>query len=215
MSSSKNSGVMSTDTASASVLLVCIVAFAATNLHNILVVHRRRTKEKSHAEISRPSGISVNMAALATLILFFETGLYIFLGLSSLIPLSSITLSYQFDLTPYFQLAGLIMTATGYSVFIWSVIARGEYATSWEMRQNHRLVTWGPYRYVRHPSYTAYFLIFISLPVIWSNLLTFLPIIGIPGYYLVTVKEEELLTKRFGNEYIKYQKRTGRFLPRF
>jgi protein-S-isoprenylcysteine O-methyltransferase Ste14 len=44
---------------------------------------------------------------------------------------------------------------------------------------------------------------------------TLIPLFSIPGYYLVTLEEERLLIKRFGKEYLKYQKRTGRFIPKF
>jgi hypothetical protein len=56
-----------------SALLICVGAFATTNLRNILVVHRRRTEEESSAEIRRPSGVAVGIAALATFLLFLET----------------------------------------------------------------------------------------------------------------------------------------------
>lgn len=206
---------MFSDTIAALILLICVGAFAATNLHNILIVHRRRRDDESYAEVERPSGVAVGTAALATFVLSLETILYIFLALSDIADLNSIPLGFGFEILPYIQLSGLALAVMGYLMSIWSVIARGVYAASWEMKCDHKLVTWGPYRYVRHPSYLAYMLMFISMPLVWPNLLAFLPIAGIPGYYLVTIREEELLTRRFGNEYIAYQKRTGRLLPRF
>jgi protein-S-isoprenylcysteine O-methyltransferase Ste14 len=206
---------MLSDTVVGSVLLICIGAFAATNLHNILVTHQRQTLEESRAEVQRPSGVAVGTAALATFLLAMETAVFILLALTGLADPSSVPLSFKFGLWPSVQWIGSALAVTGYSISVWSVVARGVYATSWEMKPSHRLVTWGPYRYVRHPSYLAYFLMFISMPLIWPNLLALLPIAGIPGYYVVTIREEELLTRHFGNEYIEYQKRTGRFIPRF
>jgi protein-S-isoprenylcysteine O-methyltransferase Ste14 len=206
---------MFTDALVASTLLVCVGAFAVTNLYNILVVHRRRTGEESYAEIEGPSGVAVGMAALATFVFSVETVGYIFIALTGFADMDSVLLSFRFELSPYFQFVGLTLAVTGYAVSIWSVIVRGAYATSWEMKRDHKLVTWGPYRYVRHPSYLAYILMFISMPLIWPNVLAFLPIMGIPGYCVVTIREEELLTQRFGNEYVEYQKRTGRLLPKF
>jgi protein-S-isoprenylcysteine O-methyltransferase Ste14 len=205
---------MFSDIVVGSALLICIGAFAATNLHNILVVHKRRTDEKSCAEIEGPSGVAVGIATLATFALSLETVVYICLALTGLADPISIPLSFGLSPSPSVQLVGLALAVMGYSISIWSVIVRGVYATSWEMKRSHKLVTCGPYRYVRHPSYLAYFLMFISMPLLWHNLLAFLPIAGIPGYYVVTIREEELLTRRFGNEYTEYQKRTGRFLPK-
>jgi protein-S-isoprenylcysteine O-methyltransferase Ste14 len=56
------------------------------------------------------------------------------------------------------------------------------------------------------------FLGFISL---WPNIVTLIPLAAIPGYIKVTVQEEKLLEQRFGDEYREYQRRTGRFIPKF
>jgi len=112
------------------------------------------------------------------------------------------------------QIVGLVLTGAGYFLFIWSVIARARYAVSWAMTENHRLVTWGPYRYVRHLSYLGYFLMFLGLFFTWPNFLTLFPLIAIPGYVRVTVEEERFLLLRFGDQFLEYQRRTGRFIPK-
>jgi len=109
---------------------------------------------------------------------------------------------------------GLLVMVLGYAIFIWSVIARGRYATSWQMPANHKLVDWGPYRYVRHPSYSGYFLLFIGFLLLWHNLLAIVPLIAIPGYALITHHEEEMLLTRFGDKYLTYRKNVGGFVPR-
>lgn len=108
----------------------------------------------------------------------------------------------------------MILTFFGYFIFLWSVFARGRYATTWKMLENHKLVTWGPYRYVRHPSYLAYFLMFFGLFLILLNLLALLPLIAIPGYIKIVEYEEKLLIKRFDEKYIEYQRKTGKFIPK-
>jgi protein-S-isoprenylcysteine O-methyltransferase Ste14 len=117
----------------------------------------------------------------------------------------------QMDLLEPF---GLLFMILGYAIFIWSLLARGQYATSWQMPANHKLVDWGPYRYVRHPSYLGYFLMFIGFLLLWQNLLTLVPLAAIPGYILITRTEEEMLVAKFGERYKEYQKNVGRFLPR-
>lgn len=59
----------------------------------------------------------------------------------------------------------------------------------------------GPYRWARHPLYTAGTTFFVSLSVL-AMLLVRLP------------KEEGRLIERFGDEYREYMQRTGCFLPR-
>jgi protein-S-isoprenylcysteine O-methyltransferase Ste14 len=109
---------------------------------------------------------------------------------------------------------GVALETIGYFLFLWSVFERGRYATSWEMYEDHKLVTSGPYHYVRHPSYLAYFLLFFGLFFLLLNLVALIPLVAIPGYVRITKYEEQLLVERFGSEYVEYQERTGRFLPK-
>lgn len=199
----------------AAFLLSCLATFFTINLHNILKHHKHNTNTEPHAEIEHPSGLNVGLAALGTFVYFAEAIAYPFLVLTNLFFLpDSSPFRLQLPFMFYSQTLGVTLTTIGYFLFIWSVIARGKYAVSWEMRDNHQLVTWGPYHYVRHPSYLAYFLMFIGLFALLPSVFTLIPLAAIPGYYRVTLKKEELLTKRFGNEYAEYQKRTGRFIPR-
>lgn len=195
-------------------LLVCLVCFFIVNLHNILIV--RRNSSKAYAEIERPSGFAVGLAAVGTGIYFLEVLLYQALTFSGFIPLAqSFSFNFPSSFAFFIQVFGAALTFIGYFFFIWSVIARNKYAVSWEMPENHKLVTWGPYRYVRHPSYLGYFLMFVGLFFIWTNIFTLLPILAIPGYFYVSFAEEQLLLQRFGREYVQYQRITGRFIPRF
>jgi protein-S-isoprenylcysteine O-methyltransferase Ste14 len=83
-------------------------------------------------------------------------------------------------------------------------------------REDHNLVTHGPYRWVRHPLYTVGFLLFTGLSLMAANWFIFTTLI-LGSFVLIerTSKEEELLTGRFGDEYRDYADHTGRFLPRF
>jgi methanethiol S-methyltransferase len=101
----------------------------------------------------------------------------------------------------------------GSVLFMWSVLARGRYSVSWSMPIDQKLVTCGPYRYIRHPSYTSYFLMFLGLFLVWFNLLALILFLGIPGYVRVSQREERMLVLRFGEAYVDYQKKTDRFLP--
>ncbi len=83
-------------------------------------------------------------------------------------------------------------------------------------RQNHSLVTTGPYRFVRHPFYLAFFAAVIGTGLVAAN--WFLLVAGIvPIVFMVarTRIEEEKLIERFGDDYRHYMQTTGRFFPRF
>lgn len=199
----------------ASFLVVCLATFFAVNLYNVVKFHRGRKNVKVYAEIRRPKSFTLPLAAFGTLLFFIESILFPFLAFTGFTSaLHVFPLQLQFQHNSYVQIAGIVLTGAGYSLFVWSVVARGKYAVSWEMPENHKLVTWGPYRYVRHPSYLGYFLMFCGLFFIWLNLVALFPLVAILGYVRITVGEEELLVRRFGEEYIRYQEKTGRFFPK-
>lgn len=81
-------------------------------------------------------------------------------------------------------------------------------------RQNHHLVTHGPYRFVRHPLYTFGFLLAVALLLVTS--LWWLASMLIPLGILLwrTSTEEARLIETFGDEYRAYIQRTGQFFPR-
>ena len=76
-----------------------------------------------------------------------------------------------------------------------------------------KLVTTGAFKYFRHPLYAAFvsffnfgFAIFMNnwIYVLWTLLM-------IPVWHLNIRREEELMKKEFGQEYIDYCAKTGRF----
>ncbi len=204
------------ETVMAVFLLFWLGCFFSVNLHNIVKGQKLRSGEKVHGEVERPLGFIIGLAAFGTLVYFVEAFSYLFLVFSGLIfGLCDFPFIFRFSFIFYIQILGLVLTSVGYSVFVWSVVVRGKYAVSWAMPENQRLVTSGPYRYVRHPSYLGYFLMFCGLFFLWPNLFTLFPLGAIPGYFRVTFEEERLLVRRFGDEYVEYQRKTGRFIPRF
>ena len=83
-------------------------------------------------------------------------------------------------------------------------------------KECQRLVTVGPYRWVRHPMYTVLLLIMLVYFLISAN--WFIGATGI-GWIVGTValmvrEEEELMIAKFGDEYRGYMRRTGRLFPR-
>jgi protein-S-isoprenylcysteine O-methyltransferase Ste14 len=82
-------------------------------------------------------------------------------------------------------------------------------------KQEHTLVTSGPYRWVRHPLYTLGFLFFVALSLIGATwYFAVLMALGFIPLFVRTRKEEAMLEARFGDAYREYRQRTGRFFPR-
>ena len=137
----------------ASVLATGLTMFVAVNLYNLKKSSLSKKEGGFGAEVDHPAGLSLVSAALGTGTFFLETVLYVLLvalGLSGIVTHSPLQLRFLYE--GGVQLIGLVVTIAGYALFGWSVLARGAYATSWEMPPSQRLVTWGPYRYVRHPA---------------------------------------------------------------
>ena len=55
---------------------------------------------------------------------------------------------------------------------------------------------------------------FIGFVLLLHNVLALVPLIAIPGYVLITLREEDMLVAKFREEYVQYQKHVGRFLPK-
>ena len=109
---------------------------------------------------------------------------------------------------------GLGVPAAG--LLLWTVRTLGPNLTDTVVtRKVHRLVTGGPYRWVRHPFYDAAGLAILANSLTAAN--WFLLVTGGLVFVLLIVRtrtEEEQLLARFGDSYRAYMKETGRFLPR-
>ena len=79
------------------------------------------------------------------------------------------------------------------------------------------IVTYGAYKYVRHPFYTAFLLaltgILIAVP--HPGTLACLVYAAIVLHLTARKEEHKLSESEFGDEYRSYLARTGRFFPRF
>lgn len=98
--------------------------------------------------------------------------------------------------------------------WLFSNIGSGITPTS-ATRKAHKLVTSGPYRWVRHPLYTFGSSMFIAFGMMADN--WFIAALGVLAFIAMasrTPKEEANLIEKFGEEYREYMKRTGRFFPK-
>ena len=101
-------------------------------------------------------------------------------------------------------------------VLLWTHHTLGkQYSAKLEIQKEHDLIQSGPYSKVRHPMYTVFISFSISVAVVSSNWLMIISaiLIGV-GLYWITLTEEPMLIREFGDKYLEYQKRAGRFLPR-
>jgi protein-S-isoprenylcysteine O-methyltransferase Ste14 len=82
-------------------------------------------------------------------------------------------------------------------------------------RSQASLVTTGPYRWIRHPMYSAALILVMAASLLTANLVVVIG--GLAMFALLAARsriEEQRLIAKFGEAYRGYQGRTGRFLPR-
>jgi protein-S-isoprenylcysteine O-methyltransferase Ste14 len=79
---------------------------------------------------------------------------------------------------------------------------------------DHTLVTTGPYRWVRHPMYSAWAVLQLGYSLTTANwCIACLFLAALAAVVRRTPAEEAALAARFGDAYLEYRKRTGRFIP--
>lgn len=79
--------------------------------------------------------------------------------------------------------------------------------------RHERLVTGGPYRWVRHPLYSTVIAIMWLWPNMTVNQLTF-AVVCTFYFYLGSIPEEQKLIVEFGEAYRSYQQAIPRLIPR-
>jgi protein-S-isoprenylcysteine O-methyltransferase Ste14 len=82
--------------------------------------------------------------------------------------------------------------------------------------RGNKLCTSGAFHYVRHPLYAAFLSIFDFGLALYLNGYIFIvwAILLHPIWHYLVRYEENLMADIFGEDYVEYRKRTGRFLPR-
>jgi len=112
----------------------------------------------------------------------------------------------------------LIVYFLNLGFFIWCHKSLGKnWSSGLEIREKHKLVQYGPYKKVRHPMYTHFWILIIFQGLILDNWIVLIYGILVWGilYFLRVKKEEEMMIEEFGKEYEEYMKRTGRLVPKF
>ena len=89
------------------------------------------------------------------------------------------------------------------------------FAFSVSPKEQNTLVTAGPYRWVRHPLYTGFLVEAVGVSLMTASWFIGLSAAALWGLLVYrTDMEERKLVQRYGDEYRRYMKTTGRFFPR-
>lgn len=138
-----------------------------------------------------------------------------------LLPLYFLTPWIDFASIPlpsWVRWGGGVILCLGIVLFGWAHQALGQNWTAvLALSKEHQMVQNGPYRFVRHPMYSAFFVIGIGFGVLSANwLLEIIYLAPLLVMYITRVSlEEKMMIDRFGEPYREYMKHTGRLFPRF
>jgi protein-S-isoprenylcysteine O-methyltransferase Ste14 len=114
------------------------------------------------------------------------------------------------------QILGILFCAAGIVLAIWARIILG---SNWSgivtLKENHELITSGPYQYVRHPIYSSLLL------SIFGTLLALAPFLSGIVAFLVTVialrvkslMEEKIMLRTFPEQYPQYKRQVRALIP--
>jgi protein-S-isoprenylcysteine O-methyltransferase Ste14 len=111
---------------------------------------------------------------------------------------------------------GIAIMLIGMALRFWSVFTLGvSFRTTVETHGDQKMVSHGPYKLLRHPSYSGLILICCGFGLALQNWLSLLVVVMLPLsalLYRIHV-EEAALVSSFGPDYIEYQGHTKKIVP--
>lgn len=181
--------------ASAIFMMVIRAPYAARNKENVI-------SEQFAINTERVLLFLVTVGGTLLPVVHFSTGL---LGIAN------------FNAPHWLAAIGILLLIPGLWLFWRSHADLGRnWSVTTELREEHTLVSRGVYNRVRHPMYSAIWLIFLSYPFLIHNwIVGSAAIVAFAIMYVVRVPiEEAMMRKEFGDAYEVYVARTGRIWPR-
>lgn len=175
-----------------------------------LVVIRRYYQRGYHREevVKAPRALESWVAAMVSAALLLPISIYLFSDWFS---------SLDIPLPPWARWLGFGVGISGLALLWWCHDTLG---ANWQpdiaIRREHRLITHGPYRLIRHPMYLSFILLGLGMALTAANwamaFFTCLP--PVIAYLRRSKQEEELLEETFGEAYRAYKDRTGSLFPK-
>lgn len=111
---------------------------------------------------------------------------------------------------------GLVLLVLGVALRVWAILTLGRlFKVVVVIQPDHRVIDSGPYRLVRHPSYTGALIALLGVGVALDSWLALLALVLLPllGLVVRIRVEEAALERALGDEYRAYAARRRRLLP--
>lgn len=114
----------------------------------------------------------------------------------------------------FISISGLFLIAIGVIFFITAAITmKNSWRVGIDKSTKSKLITEGIYKYSRNPAFVGFYLMFIGLFLVYSDLITCISmLINIYAMNRLVIEEEKHLEKMFGKEYTDYKKKAPRYL---
>jgi protein-S-isoprenylcysteine O-methyltransferase Ste14 len=111
--------------------------------------------------------------------------------------------------------AGALACALGLLLAIWArVTLAGNWSSSVTFKEGHELVRRGPYRFARHPIYTAILLMGLGTAIASERVGAYVGVLfWLLGFWIKLKGEEALLERHFPAEYPEYKRRVKALVP--
>ena len=183
-------------------VVVILLTMAVTTYHRI----KARSGEKiSHRE---EGYLFATVLRLAGLVLWISTFGYLIFP--------AYFLWAAMALPTWLRWIGVATGALCSLLMYWTLSSLGKNLTDTVVtRAEAKLVTHGPYRWVRHPFYVTAALLMASVTLLTANWFIGISSVAVLALLAIrTPKEEQMLIERFGQQYRDYMVTTGRFIPR-
>ena len=186
-----------------------ILALGMAAVLPVGIYHRVRSQASGEKLDRRQEGLFI-LLTLRPIGLAGMCGLLTFLASPARMAWSSVPLPV------WLRWVGVGIGIAGGALLVWTMRSLGTNITDTVVtRRQHTLVTTGPYHFVRHPFYAASALAFTANALATAN--WFIALMGGLAMALLVLRttiEEAHLVNRFGDDYARYMKQTGRFFPR-
>jgi protein-S-isoprenylcysteine O-methyltransferase Ste14 len=110
---------------------------------------------------------------------------------------------------------GVILGGLGFRlVFLSGVFLGRQYSADVTIQEDHRLVTAGPYRTLRHPRYLGVLLLAVGESLVFRSLVGLIGSLVLLAVLLFRIRDEEaVMEAEFGEEWRGYCHRTWRLIP--
>jgi len=114
---------------------------------------------------------------------------------------------------------GSVLYFGGLTIYFWGLFSLGKLfgASSVfgvKLQASHRLVTGGPFHYMRHPMYASLILLSFGGLLLFFTWAMLVAAICSPALVIRARREEQALSRQFGGEWERYAARTPAWLPR-